>query len=183
MSNWHLFNVAVNVTFITSFPPVSPVICRGGERGALWFKCPSYQVLRPCSRQLSVILLKYIYFFLLSPTWAFCFTATAVLQREEDAGLFSLYAFCFCQHFLPALPQYKSLLQMAARRVLKSYLCLQSVSWHACLRDMCKNLKKKSKENIMHFFYHQAEILISLRLLWNSSASLISEESTMPLCL
>ena len=91
--NWHRFTVAANVTFIASFPffyftLVSLVICRGWERksewervrGALWFGCPSHQVLRPCGWQFSVFLLWHI---LLSSTRAFF--AVQLCRGEWDA--------------------------------------------------------------------------------------------------
>lgn len=105
--NYHHFSVAVNVTFITTFlfTPVSLVIRRGGERGALWFGCPSHQVLCPCSRQFSVFLLTY---FLFSSTQAFCCTAGRVVQREKEAAYFhcmhpaSVNTFCWSLHITKA---------------------------------------------------------------------------------
>lgn len=64
--NSHRISVAANVTFIIFFPLclfVSLVICRGGETGALWFGCPSHQVLCPCSRQFCLPSLSHLFFF------------------------------------------------------------------------------------------------------------------------
>lgn len=106
----------------------------------------------------------------------FCCTT---LQRgsETHAGLFSLYAFCFCQHFQQELAHYESLLQTFCVVRLVLSVCLLSVHIHVY---RCTH---KHNRSWCIPFYTNPEVLISPGLLWSSSASLISEEPAIPLCL
>lgn len=183
--NWHCFSVTANVTFIPSFLFYSCVSSdlqrrrvRKRERcGVIWLSFTSGAL---SLRQAVVCLpsLTCFFFSLHSSTWALCCAASRVLQREKDAGLLSLCAFCLCQHFLRKLAHYERLLQSLVRfstHVVNLYtrvcLCVFSCA-HKHNRSWCIQ------------FHTNPDILISPGHLWSSSASLISEESnTIPLFL
>lgn len=125
---------------LSAFTLVSPVICRGGERererGALWFGCPSHQVLCPCGRHFSVFLHWHIFSALACPG-VFAVQQAQFCRGSKMQAYFhsmqsaSVNSFCRSSHITTACCSLGCC--HVVRLVLNLFPCLCIVSVHACL--------------------------------------------------